>query len=177
MNMQTLKISRFLGFAVAGVALACVMSGAFAAGTADQDADMQAVNNFRLNDKVIAEYSAALENLIALQKQHPEVTKQMDKESDSENNPTIAQVVAMINEYPLARDAITRTSMSVNDFILCGFVVLQTGMRAMSLGQGASASSVPSGVPTDNLHYYQSNKAKFDALSKLTAQMNSDSGQ
>ncbi len=177
MNTQSLKISGFLCATLVGVAFACVASGAFAAGAPDQDADMQAVNSFRLNDKVIAKYTAVIKNLIALQKQHPEVEKQLDKDSDIADKQTIAQAVAMVDKYPLARDAITRSGMSVTDYITCSLALVQASMRAMAIGQGASALSVPSGAATDNLHYYLANKAKFDALSQLMSQMTSDSSQ
>ncbi len=173
MNIQTLKILRFLSLAVAGLVLACAMSSASAAGAPGQNTDEQAANSFRLNDKVITEYTAVLKNLIAFRKQYPEVAKQMDK--DGADNQTIAQATAMIDKYPQARDAITRTGMSVTDYITCSFAVVLTGTRAMTISQGASASSVPSGVATDNLRYYMANKAKFDALSKLMAQMSPDS--
>ncbi|MGH8128175.1 MAG: hypothetical protein ACRETC_07375 [Gammaproteobacteria bacterium] len=177
MNMQTLKISRFLGLALAGVALACAMSGAFAAGTTDQDADMQAVNNFRLDDQVLTRYTAVLKNLVTLQKQHPEVMKQMNKDGDSSDTQTIGQAIAVINRHPQVRDAVTRTGMSVANYITCTYALVQTAVRAMALKQGAPASSIPSGIPTDNLHYYQANKVRFDALNKLMAQTSSDSDQ
>ncbi|MGH8274103.1 MAG: hypothetical protein ACRES9_07605 [Gammaproteobacteria bacterium] len=177
MNMQSFKVSRFLGLAVVGAALVCVMTGAFAAGDANHDEDMRAVNNFRLNDKMIAEYTAVLKNFVVLRKQHPEVAKQMDEDSESANNKTFAQIAVSVNKFPLVRDAITRSGMSVTDYILCSFAVLQAGMRAMAVSEGASTSTVPSGIPTDNLHYYQANEARFDAVSKLMQQMNSNSDQ
>lgn len=167
---------RALAWWAAGACLAIAAGSASAAGSAAADPDLAAVAQFSLNDKVIGEYTVVFNNFVTLQKEHPDIAKQLNEEGDQQDSDqqTIADEIAWINKYPVISNAITQSGMSVHDYILCTLAVIQAGIYAyMVQSQGdAGWKNVPAGVPTDNVRYYLANKAKFDAINKLGDQLN-----
>ncbi|HEX5314034.1 MAG TPA: hypothetical protein VFX38_03880, partial [Gammaproteobacteria bacterium] len=179
-NLQTLKIARIAGLVLPAAFLICVTGSAFAADSSADSADLKAVANFRLDDAVIAKFTQATKNIIALQKQHPELAKKMDAESTDADEQSIAAVVAFVKKYPPYSDAITRSGMSIADYVTCSFALIQTGMYATMGGSDAGSvnTSGMSAVQAQNVKYFKANQAKFEALSKLMDQLNdSDSDQ
>lgn len=176
MSARLSRISRSFAFA-AVIGAVVLIAAPSASAASSQDADVQAINNFALNDHVIAQCTVAARNLVALRKQHPDLAKQMDKDSDEADSKTLAQAAAVIDKHPEAHAAITESGMSVTDYLKCTLALIQTGFRDAALREGASPSAVPAGIATDNVHYYRANKARLDALGKMIGQLTSDSDE
>lgn len=159
-------------FAVLLVATAPVQAGPAVGESGSRNSDLKAVSGYRLNDKSLAQYTAVIRNLVALQKEHPEIVEQLNKDNESENADSIADVVDVINRYPQLSGAITSAGMSVTDYVTCSYALIQTAIYALVAANG-DWSKVPAGIPTDNVRYYLANKAKFAQLNDLVNQLNS----
>lgn len=165
-----------IGFlAVLAAAAALAQAAPAGGGAGSRDADLKAVSGYRLNDRTLARYTAVIGNLVALQKQHPEVVEQLKEESGSRSAESIADVVAVIDRHPQLSGAITSAGMSVRDYVTCSYALIQTAIYALAAGNG-DWSRVPAGIPTDNVRYYLANKSKFAQLNELVNQLNSNGG-
>lgn len=174
MNHKRFTLRALPGF-FCGALLAVAAAAALAAGSPGDARDLQAVANFKLNDRVLDRYTAVVRNFITLKKEHPDVVRSLEQEGDNRGGEeTIAEMVDWIDRQAPVRDAITSAGMSVRDYALCSFAMIQTALYAYAVRAGGDAGwkDVPAGVPSDNVRYYLANKAKFDAIDRLNEQLN-----
>lgn len=171
MNRRLFRIGcRVCLLAAAALLLAPV--AADVARAADAASDLETVSRYHLNDRVLSRYAAVIRNLVALQKRQPDLARKIASEGGGQVT-SIADVVAKVNKYPELRDAITAGGMTVKDYVVCSYALIQTAIYAAVAARG-DWSKIPSGVPTQNVRYYLKNRAKFDQLNQLINQLNSE---
>jgi hypothetical protein len=79
----------------------------------------------------------------------------------------VADQVKLLNGFPEAKDAITRTGLSIRDFVLVQGAALQAGRAHAQVKNGKLSLDLASkkpGVSRANLEFYQNNEARIASL-------------
>ena len=128
------------------------------------DADMQALQNYRLTEAGLAKYIQASHNLVTIVKNKPEWAKNI--EASEKDNASFADMAAFYDKIPPVRQALNSAGMSSRDFVLFTMSMFQAAMGAWAMTQ--SGGKLPQGTPPENVAFYKKHEAE---LKKLTEEM------
>jgi hypothetical protein len=141
-------------------ALAFLFFGA-AEASAQQDADLEMLAEYRLTDDGLANFAQASRNVAAAVKADPSLEDSVDASDDA----TIAELAALYDSYPAVRKAIESADMTSTEYVTFLYSMIQAGMAAWVVEEYGQ-TELPEGTPQENVDYYLANKDKFTALSK-----------
>lgn len=166
--MLLAPLSRRAGAVSAAVAAAIVLAASPSAAqkkqaSASDDKFMQELSSYRLTDAALAKFTQAAQNLIQLQKDHPELAKEAENEPSSGDVKSIDEMVALYHRHPQIERAINSASMSTRDFVLFSMSMFQAGMGAWALQQ---SGKLPEGTPMANVTFYKAHEAQLKKLNE-----------
>ena len=124
--------------------------------------DEQEIKNYVLTDAGLAKYSQAARQLAAMDAAQ---TGACEESEDGEEAQSISDVVAKMDRYPAAKNAITSAGMTTREYVVFSFALLQTGLAVWGAeqtgGQAAGASAA-------NVAFYKKNEANLKKLETIT---------
>ena len=143
---------------------------AFAGGMAQAqgDRDAQEVSRYVLSEAGLAKYSAATHNLNKLGK-----SGQLNCDDETESPSSLDKLVAKANANAGVKAAIQSAGMTAREYVVFSMSLLQTGLAAWGVEQGAK---LPPSVSKANLDFYQTHKAAVEKLGGGKKDNCSDSG-
>jgi hypothetical protein len=131
---------------LAAIALAAVASAApLAAQDAPADADLEAVESFRLTAPVLARLAQVQENMYATVKAHPELARKYAAQPDDQDEAkTIDQMAKKLDRVPEMKAAVIKAGFTPRDYMIATMAAFQAAMTSAVLDMpGADRSRVP----------------------------------
>lgn len=120
------------------------------------DRDAQEISRYTLTEAGLAKYAAATQNLEKAGESSP--TK-CDDDSDSPSS--LDKFVAKIDATPKAKAAIQSAGMSTREYVVFSMSLLQTGLAAWGVEQGAK---LPPNVSKANVDFYKAHKSALEKM-------------
>jgi len=124
--------------------------------------DEQEVKNYVLTDAGLAKYSQAARQLAAMD---AEQTGACEESEDGEDAQSISDVVAKMDRYPAAKNAITSAGMTTREYVVFSFALLQTGLAVWGADQTGGQAA---GASAANVAFYKKNEANLKKLETIT---------
>ncbi len=169
MNQQNRHDRSLLTLCGLSLVLSCLAS---AEARADEDADLQAVREYRLTDERVEEFTQASRNLVNAMEADPGLAAD-DSSLDFGSDASIAEIAAGLDAQPAAREAIESAGMTSAEYVTFSFAMVQAGMGAW-LVKEQGPDALPADVPRENVDYYIANSERFEALAAEMEAMQDD---
>jgi hypothetical protein len=125
--------------------------------------DMAQIMAYRLSDASLSRYTQAVRDLLAL----PEAELRAVQASAGDAVTTLDGAVAVYEGHPRVAGVITRTGLSVKDFLLFSIALTQAAAAAGS--PGADDAARPA-VHRENAAFYRAHEAELRRLSEELAE-------
>ena len=129
------------------------------------DADLKAVSATTLTMPKYKQYLDATVNLANAAAKNPGLAEGMKDSGDK----SIDEQVEAIESHPQVKAAVTSTGLTIRDYVLTQWALLQTGMAyAMTKGTGATQDDMikKAGVSKANMDFYAKNEAEINRLAE-----------
>ena len=149
----------FLTLCGLSLVLSCLVS---AEARADEDADLQAVREYRLTDERLEEFTEASRNLVNAMEADSGLAAD-DPSLDFGSDASIAEIAAGLDAQPAVREAIESAGMTSAEYVTFNFAVVQAGMGAW-LVKEQGPDALPADLSRENVDYYIANSERFEAL-------------
>ena len=183
--MSELRIPRvsLVGTAAIGIAIAGVAFGAadrrpelhvaaaapVATKSSTADADVKEIASYKLTMDAVRKFSQASRTMKQLEKKHAddeEDDESADDSDDAKDSESLADTEAKIASIPEARKAIEAAGLSVHEYVVITFALLQSAISQYAIGQGADPAKIArdAGIHPANVTFYKEHKAEIDAL-------------
>lgn len=129
------------------------------------DPDVKEIANYKLTMDAVRKFAQASRTMKQLGKKHSE-DDQDDQEDDSDNSESIDDMEAKIASEPAARKAIEAAGLSVREYVVITFALLQSGIAQYAVDQGADPAKIArdAGINPANVTFYKEHKAEIEAL-------------
>ncbi|HEU4584276.1 MAG TPA: hypothetical protein VFR95_00935 [Gemmatimonadaceae bacterium] len=133
------------------------------------DADLRELEEYRLSMKDVNRWVQASRNLAQLaeklEREHPEMAKQREAVEESGAR-SFDDYENSIDQVPGARDAIEESGLSVHEFAIVGWALIQAGMAQYAVEQGADPKELAAKahINPDNLTFAREHKAELAKL-------------
>jgi hypothetical protein len=163
------RASRGIAFVACVLSVLFLLSGVrplHAQNDGPPDADMKAVQSYRLTESGLSKFMQATRNIAQVAKAHPEIAKQ----EENNNAKSLADMEAVYNRHPEIKHAISSAGMSSHDYILFSLAVFQAGMAA---GVQQMSGKLPDGVSAENVDFYKKHEAEMKKFGDEMQQMDS----
>lgn len=134
-----------------------------------EDADLRELEEYRLSMKDVNRWLQANRNLVQLseklQREHPETMKETE-EVEASGTGSFDDYEASIDRVPGARDAIEESGLSVHEFAVVGWALIQAGMAQYAVEQGADPKELAAKahINPDNLTFAREHQAEIAKL-------------
>jgi hypothetical protein len=134
-----------------------------------EDADLRELEEYRLSMDDVNRWMQANRNLVQLseklEREHPEMAEQTDAVEGSGMG-SFDDYEASIDRVPGARDAIEDSGLSVHEFAVVGWALIQAGMAQYAVEQGADPKELAAKahINPDNLTFAREHKAELATL-------------
>lgn len=158
--MRVVRISCRLAVMVCGVAAA----GAPLA--AQSDADVKAVEAFRLTTSVLDRMAQVQENMYATVKAHPELAKKYAEaeDDDEEDAKTLDDMARRLDRVPEFKAALIKAGFTPRGYMVATMAIFQAAMTAAVLDMpGADRSKVPANTMA-NVAFLKAHAAQMQRL-------------
>jgi hypothetical protein len=169
-NRRTVLVSAIvLGIAFAGSGSAAdkpaTLRLAAAPSSTKADPDMKEIANYKLTMDGVRKFAQANHTMEQLKKDHPELDKE-DDDSDDKDSQSLDAMEAKLNSVAPARNAIEKAGLSVREYVVMTFALLQSGIAQYAIDQGADPAKVArdAGINPSNVTFYKEHKAEIEAL-------------
>lgn len=120
------------------------------------DRDAQEISRYTLTEAGLAKYAAATQNL---DKAGESSAAKCDE--DGESPASLDKFVAKIDATPKAKSAIQSAGMSTREYVVFSMSLLQTGLAAWGVEQGAK---LPPNVSKANVDFYKAHKSALEKM-------------
>lgn len=135
----------------------------------DHDADLRELEEYRLSMEDVNRWLQANRNLAQLseklEREHPEMMKETE-EVEASGTGSFDDYESSIDRVPGARDAIEESGLSVHEFAVVGWALIQAGMAQYAVEQGADAKELAAKahINPDNLTFAREHQAEIAKL-------------
>jgi hypothetical protein len=133
------------------------------------DADLRELEEYRLSMEDVNRWMQANRNLAQLserlEREHPEMAEQAEAVEGSGMG-SFDDYEASIDRVPGARDAIEESGLSVHEFAVVGWALIQAGMAQYAVEQGADPKELAAKahINPENLTFAREHKAELAKL-------------
>ncbi len=133
------------------------------------DADLRELEEYRLSMEDVNRWMQANRNLVQLseklEREHPEMAERTEAVEGSGMG-SFDDYEASIDRVPGARDAIEESGLSVHEFAVVGWALIQAGMAQYAVEQGADPKDLAAKahINPDNLAFAREHKAELAKL-------------
>jgi hypothetical protein len=163
MNLETSYVRGVPRMLMRTACLALLVATVPVVAASQSPEDLKAYGDFRLNLENYQQYLDATINLANVAVMDPVLSKRLN----GLGTQPVAEQVKQLTGFPEARDAITRTGLSVRDFVLVQGAALQAGVAHTQVKNHkltADNAIKKPGVSRANLEFYQQNEARISRL-------------
>ena len=174
-----LLLASAVGIALAGTASGAAdrpatshVAAASPSGTkASEDRDLKEIANYKLTMDAVRKFSQASRSMKKVEKKNPgseeEDNDNDDDDDDKNDSESLADTEAKLSSIPAARNAIEAAGLSVHEYVLITFAMLQSAVAQYAIEQGADPAKIArdAGIHPANVTFYKEHKAEIDALS------------
>jgi hypothetical protein len=135
----------------------------------DHDADLRELEEYRLSMEDVNRWMQANRNLVKLseklEREHPEMAEQTEAVEGSGMG-SFDDYETSIDRVPGARDAIEESGLSVHEFAVVGWALIQAGMAEYAVEQGTDPKELAAKahINPDNLTFAREHKAELATL-------------
>jgi hypothetical protein len=133
------------------------------------DADLRELEEYRLSMEDVNRWMQANRNLAQLseklEREHPEMMDDTE-ESNGSGTGSFDDYEASIDRVPGARDAIEESGLSVHEFAVVGWALIQAGMAQYAVEQGADPKELAAKahINPENLTFAREHQAEIAKL-------------
>jgi hypothetical protein len=147
---------------------------------ASEDRDLKEVSSYKLTMDAVRKFAQASRTMKQLEKQRSNAEQDAaddandaddadDADADSadaDDSKSLADTEAKLASMPEARKAIEGAGLSVHEYVVMTFALLQSGVAAYAIEQGADPAKIArdAGIHPANVTFYKEHKAEIDAL-------------
>ncbi len=173
--MIELRIPRaaLLWTAAVGFALAGATSNAadrpgtlqVAAASSATDPNVKEIANYKLTMDAVRKFAQASKTMKQYEKDHPELNQDEEDDND-DDSASLDDMEAKLASVPAARKAIEAAGLSVREYVVITFAMLQSAISQYAIEQGADPAKIArdAGVHPANVTFYKEHKAEIEAL-------------
>jgi hypothetical protein len=144
--------------------LAAASSSTTKGGAADKD--VKEISNYKLTMDAVRKFAQASKTMKQVEKKHSDDDQDDEDSDDSENSQSLADTEAKLASVPEARKAIEGAGLSVHEYVVITFALLQSAIAQYALEQGADPAKIAhdAGIHPANVTFYKEHKAEIDGL-------------
>jgi len=135
---------------------------------AQADRDNQEISHYTLTESGLTKFAAATQNLEKAGESSPAKC-----DDDGESPASLDKFVAQIDATPKAKAAIQSAGMSTREYVVFSMSLLQTGLAAWGVEQGAK---LPPNVSKANVDFYKAHKSALEKMGTGKKDKCKDSG-
>jgi hypothetical protein len=138
---------------------------------ASEDRDLKEIASYKLTMEAVRKFSQASRTMKQLEKKSPKHEQDGEDEDEDDNDDadseSLADTEAKLSSMPAARSAIEAAGLSVHEYVVITFALLQSAVAQYALEQGADPAKIArdAGIHPANVTFYKEHKAEIDALS------------
>jgi hypothetical protein len=173
--MIELRIARaLLCTAALGLTLAGATSNAadrpatlhVAAASSATDPALKEIANYKLTMDAVRKFAQASKTMKQYEKDHPELNQDDEEDDNDDDSASLDDMEAKIASIPEARKAIEGAGLSVREYVVITFAMLQSAISQYAIEQGADPAKIArdAGVHPANVTFYKEHKAEIEAL-------------
>jgi len=149
-----------------------VAAASSAAKSSAADADVKEVASYKLTMDAVRKYAQASRTMKQLEKKHSDDEQEDQDEQDNQdsdddgNSESLADTEAKLASIPEARKAIEGAGLSVHEYVVITFALLQSAISQYAMEHGADPAKIArdAGIHPANVTFYKEHKAEIDAL-------------
>ena len=170
-------------------AIVFAVAAASAPLAAQNDADVKAIESFRLTVPVLNRMAQVQENMYATVKAHPELAKKYaeDKDDDEEDAKTLDDMARRLDKVPEFKAALIKAGFTPRGYMVATMAMFQAAMTAAVLDMpGADKSKVSANTMANvaflkahaaEMQRMQARAKEIDKLTKQQAGESEESGE
>lgn len=151
---------------------------------AQNDADMKAIESFRLTVPVLNRMAQVQENMYATVKAHPELAKKYadDKDDDEEDAKTLDDMARRLDKVPEFKAALIKAGFTPRGYMVATMALFQAAMTSAVLDMPGADRSKVSANTMANVTFLKAHAAEMQRMQvrakeidKLTKQQSGES--
>lgn len=143
-------------------------SGVTAEAPASADADLRAVQDYKLTMDRVDRFYASMRNVgLALKDMTPEERLQHDVGFDGDDNASLDQISERLDKDPIMRKALADAGLSAREYSMLTMAIIQSGMAAavLEMRPEADADSLIRAMQAnpENVRFMRDHKSELEA--------------